>query len=253
MGARDVLCSASVYIYTHLYGQCTPVILDVMVPTSGSSFLNIHLPFSLFCLFVFFFLSLGITLYSIYYFYTPNFSCTSWVGEFVEDASCKEFSLLPSSCPCFYLFVLFFSCCYSLEGTLDILSNDCLIQTLSPPFTVLFHSSFPRFPIEPSASNYGQAIFYWEQKKKDSSPTQSTVENLDYSLAPKLISADHGHTMDLSATPSCLLLAPCPNTVYICLYTLQNKVLNHYWLNLCVYNIITHGRFNWNLIKDPHR
>lgn len=166
MGARDVLCSASVYIYTHLYGQCTPVILDVMVPTSGSSFLNIHLPFSLFCLFVFFFLSLGITLYSIYYFYTPNFSCTSWVGEFVEDASCKEFSLLPSSCPCFYLFVLFFSCCYSLEGTLDILSNDCLIQTLSPPFTVLFHSSFPRFPIEPSASNYGQAIFYWEQKKR---------------------------------------------------------------------------------------
>lgn len=108
MGARDVLCSASVYIYTHLYGQCTPVILDVMVPTSGSSFLNIHLPFSLFSLFVFFFLSLGITLYSIYYFYTPNFSCTSWVGEFVEDASCKEFSLLPSSCPYFYLFVLFF-------------------------------------------------------------------------------------------------------------------------------------------------
>lgn len=62
-----------------------------------------------------------------------------------------------------FLFIRFiFSCCYSLEGTLDILSNDCLIQTLSPPFTVLFHSSFPcsRFPIEPSASNYGQAIFY---------------------------------------------------------------------------------------------
>ena len=140
----------------------------------------------------------------------------------------------PSSCPYFYLFVLFFLVVIVWRGRWifsRMIVSFRLCRHHSPFSFILLCLALASLLSCRPATKAGQFVI--GNKKKDSSPTQSTVDNLDHSLAPKLISADHEHTMNLSATPSCLLLAPSCPTLSICLYTLQNKVLNHY-CTVCV-------------------
>lgn len=140
-----------------------------------------------------FFFSFFTDYFIVYLQFVSNFSCLSW-SQVSRGCSVRRifiasrtfcdapvlFFFLPSS---YFIYSFYFSCCYSLEGTWDILSNDCLIQTLSPPFTVLrslILSLGPSLLSRRPATTAGN--FYWKRISRQLS-RPSTIW-ITRSLAP---------------------------------------------------------------------